>query len=543
MIDAAFGSAFWDRVAVEAEGPRLDGERLLVTPRLLTEVAREAFRSVSYYVRRSHLEKLVAVLDRRDVSENDRFVTEYLLRNAVVASRGKLPLCQDTGTAIVYGWKSESVRTGVHDHRSLDEGAAQAYCRYNLRSSHVAPLSFFSDRDTGDNTPSQIHIDAVADPADGPEYRFSFIAKGGGSANKTALFQMTPAILEATAFEQFLREKLRALGSAACPPYRLAIVVGGTSAEENLRVLKLASTELLDLAPTKADGDSSSIYRDEYWEQRTMDIARETGIGAQFGGSSFAIDARVIRLARHAASCPISIGVSCVAHRNMLARINAGGVFFETLERDPEKLLRERGGRIAALLDSKQDDTALPLDLDRPMLDLLKTLRTRKVGDRLLLSGTLIVARDAAHARWRRIIAAGDRLPAYLATHPILYAGPAATPEGAVIGSFGPTTAQRMDEYADELMSNKVALVTIAKGNRSSSWINACKKYGGFYLGTIGGAAALIAERHIVSNEVIDYPDLGMEAVRKITVSRLPAFIVTDDRGNDLYADPAGLAR
>jgi len=561
ILDRAFSAAAFESVDSGGAGPQTAGGDLLVPPEALRLLSREAFRSISFYLRRSHLALLAEELEKPDLSANDRLVVTALLRNALIAARGSLPLCQDTGTATILGWKEESVSTGADDHALLSAGVADAYGRYNLRSSQVGAATFFDEYDTGDNLPAQIHIEALADGARGPAYRFLFVAKGGGSANKTAYFSMSKALLEEAPFAAFLTEKVRALGTAACPPYRLAVVVGGTSPEENLGVLKLATTELLDGAPSGGVGDdggrSGRLWRDPYWERRLMVISRSAGLGAQFGGTELALDARVIRLPRHAGSCPVSIGVSCSAHRNALAVIDSGGIRLEAMEKDPASFLLARGGEAARVAEeftaqkagsrpsgSNKTGTAPPtLDLDQPMPELLERLSAHPVGTRLLLSGSLLVARDAAHLRWHALLGQGRPLPEYLSRYPIYYAGPADTPEGRVIGSFGPTTAQRMDGYADELMSRGASLVTLAKGNRGVVWTGACKKYGGFYLGTIGGAAALIAEENILESRIVDYKDLGMEAVRLIRVRDLIAFIVTDDKGNDLYAAIAAGAR
>jgi len=581
IIDKAFektGFRVFESALPEAHASvSVQEGRLVVPASLLQELAREAFHDASFYLRRSHLAAWAALLEDPAATENDRFVVTALIRNALVAAEGELALCQDTGTSTIVAWKSEGIWTSADDDSFLATGTAQAYKRYYLRSSQVAARSMFDEYDTGDNQPSQIHIHAVPDSDGEPSYRFLFVAKGGGSANKTSLFQMTKALLEPARFEAFLREKVAALGVAACPPYRLAVVVGGTSSEENLSVLKLATTEILDnseyfgqepgagidnASNAGSTGSGSGfgpepsaahawIHRDAFWERRLMEIASESGLGAQFGGIALAMDARVIRLARHAGSCPVSIGVSCSAHRNILAIIDRSGVRIEKLEKNPAAYLRSLGGTVARLAENHKPSTrvqrterpdladeipATHINLDLSMTGLKEALSILSPGDRVLLSGTLLVARDAAHARWHALITKGNALPGYLKEHPIYYAGPSATPEGKTIGSFGPTTAQRMDGYAEELMSRGAALVTLAKGNRASSWTEACKRYGGFYLGTIGGAAALIAEENILESEILDYADLGMEAVRRIRVRDLPAFLVTDDKGGELYS-------
>lgn len=545
IIGAAFSATRFEPLDMGDHRPRMSADRLVVEPSALRFLAREAFRSASFYLRRSHLALWAETLEDGRLSENDRIVLETLIRNAAIAAEGALPLCQDTGTAMVIGWKDESVATGARDGEALSLGIAEAYGSFNLRSSQVGALSFFDEFDTRDNLPAQIHIEASEDGTSGPSYRFLFIAKGAGSANKTSLSMLSKALLEERAFDRFLAEKIAALGTAACPPYRLAAVVGGPSPEENLSILKLATTELLDAALPYGPGEEESqarergwVRRDFYWEGRLMEHARRSGLGAQFGGTSLALDARVLRLPRHAGSCPVSVGVSCSAHRNILAVIDADGLRLEELERKPAAFLCARRGRAAELFGSTPAASvaSLPrIDLDRPMAEIRAQLGKLAVGDRMLLSGRLLVARDAAHLRWHALIREGKALPSYLHDHPIYYAGPADTPEGKVIGSFGPTTAQRMDPYGEELMSRGVSLVTLAKGNRAQSWADACAAYGGFYLGTVGGAAALLAEENILESEVLDYEELGMEAVRLIRVDRLMAFLLVNDRGEDLY--------
>jgi len=570
IIDASFHNTQFEPIPLDSPAITYKQDRLHITPEVLSKIAEEAFVRVSYYLRPSHLGLWAEHLNGNKLSANDRLVLEALLKNALIASEGKLPLCQDTGTATILGWKEESVYTGVDDEAYLSKGVLRSYTGHPLRSSQVGFRSFFDEFDTGNNLPAQVHIEALPDNPAGPEYRFLFIAKGGGSANKTALFQMTKALLEGEAFEAFLREKVAALGTAACPPYRLAVVVGGTSPEENLRVLKLATTELLDPAPYMDEAPQKAVApgqeprwlcRDRYWESILMNIARESGLGAQFGGSLLALDARVIRLPRHAGSCPVSIGVSCSAHRNMLAKINKEGLWLEKLEQHPLEFLKAKGGNAAQVAEAYlrtgairagqraerqggdsetgavvEAASARKINLDRGINEALQELRGAAAGDRLLLSGYLLVARDAAHLKWHEAIQRGEPLPEYLTRYPIYYAGPAATPEGKVIGSFGPTTAQRMDSYGDELMSRGASLITLAKGNRTKAWVRACKTYGGFYLGTIGGAAALIAEENILESDVLDFPELGMEAVRRIRVQDLLAFVIIDDQGRDLYS-------
>ncbi|MCA1950897.1 MAG: FumA C-terminus/TtdB family hydratase beta subunit [Treponema sp.] len=565
IIDAAFQNTSFEPLLPLPGTIRVSQGRLSLDPSVLTAVAQEAFFRVSYYLRPSHLKLWAEGYNAEAAGTNDRLVLEKLITNALISAEGKLPLCQDTGTATVIGWKGESIYTGTDDQESISRGVLRAYTENPLRSSQVGFLNLFDEFDTGTNLPAQIHIEAVPDKPEGAEYRFLFVAKGGGSSNKTSLFQMTKALLEPDAFEAFLREKIAALGTAACPPYRLAVVVGGTSPEENLNILKLATTEILDRAPfmdgAAQQGQQGWLFRDVLWENKLMNIARSSGLGAQFGGSLLALDARLIRLPRHAGSCPVSIGVSCSAHRNMLAKINTSGVWLEKLEQKPLDFLKNQGGAARSLAESyeqrrtrkqgigrpagstvsiKGPDHADPrvrsIDLDQGIQKTREALRGSTAGDRILLSGNLLVARDAAHLKWHEILQRGEKLPDYVTRYPIYYAGPAATPEGKVIGSFGPTTAQRMDAYADELMSRGASLITLAKGNRTKTWREACKKYGAFYLGTIGGAAALIAEENILESEIIDYPELGMEAVRRIRVRDLLAFVIIDDQGRDLYA-------
>jgi fumarate hydratase class I len=548
LITRAFEKTEFKTLDTGEEKPRLEGQGLFVPPAMLRRAAEEGFRELAFFFRESHLRLLAERLKDPELSANDRLAISLLLKNAIIAAGGELALCQDTGTAVIYGWKEEDVFTGADDREALEAGAAGAYKKNYLRASQTGALSFFDEFNTGDNLPAQVHIESV--PSAGPEaappggtYRLLFVAKGGGSSNKTSLFPMTKALLEKGAFEQFLEEKIRALGTAACPPYRLAIVVGGTSPELNLEVLKLATTEALDAAPFFTEGEDAEtargnwIRRDAWWEARAMEIGRQTGLGAQFGGSSFLLDARVLRLPRHAASCPVSIGVSCVAHRNLLAFIDHQGLHIEKLCPNPAAFLEGLGFNPDLNPDKKAQgaENACRINLDRPMEEVRRELSAFKAGDRLLLSGKLLVARDAAHLKWHGLIGEGKDLPAYLFKYPVYYAGPAATPPGRIIGSLGPTTAGRMDGYAEEFMCRGASLITVAKGNRSAFWREICRRYGGFYLGTIGGAAALLAGEHVTANELLDYPELGMEAVRLITVRDLPAFIIIDDKGGDLY--------
>jgi fumarate hydratase class I len=538
LITKAFEKTEFKTLDTGEDKPRLEGGRLFIPPAMLRRAAEEGFRELSFFFRESHLRLLAERLKDPELSANDRFAIRLLLKNAISAAGGELALCQDTGTAVIYGWKDEEVFTGASDKEALEAGAAAAYKNNYLRSSQTGAFSFFEEFNTGDNLPAQIHLEPAPSLSSGC-YRFLFIAKGGGSSNKTSLFPMTKALLEKGAFEKFLEEKIRALGTAACPPYRLAVVVGGTSPELNLEALKLATAEALDAAPFFTEGEKAEeargnwIRRDAYWEKRVMEIGRATGLGAQFGGPSLLLDARVLRLPRHAASCPVSIGVSCVAHRNLFAFIDREGLHIERLCPGPAAFLEGLGFNPDS--ETQDSEKAFRINLDRPMGEICRELSAFKAGDRLLLSGRLLVARDAAHLKWHGLIGEGKDLPSYLFKHPVYYAGPAATPPGRVIGSLGPTTAGRMDGYAEEFMSRGASLVTLAKGNRSALWRESCRKYGGFYLGTVGGAAALLAGEHVTANELIDYPELGMEAVRLITVKDLPAFIVIDDKGGELY--------
>ncbi len=514
------------------------GAPLRVTPAVLRQLAFEAFRDVNFFFRTSHLEGWAAILDDPAASDNDRYVAAALLANAAISAEGVFPSCQDTGTATIIGLKGEGVATGADDEAALVEGIRDAYARCNLRFSQVAPVSFFDDSPTGTNLPAQVDLHAAA--AGGPggrAYRLLFVAKGGGSANKTVFSQENRTLLDDEAFEAFLRRRVTSLGVAGCPPYHLAVVVGGTSAERNLEVLKLATAGALDHLDdiSSASGrdvraDPGAIFRDRAWEARLAAIARATTLGAQFGGTYLALDARVIRLPRHAASLPVSVGVSCSAHRNALARIDADGAWLEELDRDPARFLT----KAVAVLE-RATGPARHVSLAVPPHEVCAQLRGTKPGTLVLLDGPMVVARDAAHARFARGLRETGTLPDYLRDHVVYYAGPARTPAGEVIGSFGPTTAQRMDPYVRRFMERGASLVMLAKGNRSREVAAACRDHGGFSLGTIGGAAALIAREHVVRDEVIDHADLGMEAVRLIEVRGLPAFVVIDDRGASLY--------
>jgi fumarate hydratase class I len=547
LITNAFEKTGFKTLDTGEDKPRLEGTRLFIPPALLQRTAEEGFRELAFFFRENHLRLMAERLKDPELSANDRLAIRLLLKNAISAAGGELALCQDTGTAIIYGWKDEGVFTGAADREALEVGVAGAYKKNYLRSSQIGAFSFFDEFNTGDNLPAQIHIESAPSvrtrrqaSSPGGTYRFLFIAKGGGSSNKTSFFSMTKALLEKEAFEKFLEEKIEALGTAACPPYRLAIVVGGASPELNLEVLKLATAEALDAAPFFTEGETAEeargnwIRRDSYWEKRAMEIGKATGLGAQFGGPSLLLDVRVLRLPRHAASCPVSIGVSCVAHRNLLAFIDSEGLHIEKLCPNPAAFLEGLG--LNPDEETQESAKAFRINLDRPIEEVRRELSAFNAGDRLLLSGRLLVARDAAHLKWHGLIREGKNLPEYLFKHPIYYAGPAATPPGRIIGSMGPTTAARMDGYAEEFMSRSVSLITIAKGNRSAFWRENCRKYGGFYLGTIGGASALLAGEHVTASELIDYPELGMEAVRLVTVKDLPAFILIDDKGREQAA-------
>ena len=527
LLDPNFtpGAVSFRRVG-EAGGAGASG--LSIDASLLSLLAREAFHDVNFFFRSSHLAHWASILEDPGASENDKFTAAFLLKNASVSAEGILPSCQDTGTATVIALKGEGVRTGGDDEGALSDGIRSAYSAYNLRFSQVEPVSMLEDADTRTNLPAQIDIHAVpvGEPGDG-EYRFLFIAKGGGSAMKTVFIQGTPALLNKTALEKRLREKIQAIGTAACPPYYIAVVIGGTSPEQNLQVLKLATAGALDALPTAPPAP----FRDPWWEERVLSIARESGLGAQFGGSRLALDARVIRLSRHAASVHMSVGVSCSAHRNALARIGADGAWLEDFDRNPARYLPK-----ALPILGKATGAAPRIDLDRPMSAVHAELTRHPVGTLVLLSGPMVVVRDAAHARLARLLNDGNPLPDWFTGRAVFYGGPANTPPGRVIGSFGPTSAQRMDSYVPSFMAAGASRVMLAKGNRSSKVVGACRKYGGFSLGTVGGAAALIASENITEQKLVAYPELGMEAVRLIEVRDLPAFIVVDDKGDDLYA-------
>jgi fumarate hydratase class I len=506
-------------VRVERLGDR---EILVVEREGLARLAREALRDVNFLFRPGHLGKLRAILEDPEASDNDRFVAMTELRNAVVAAQGQLPSCQDTGTATVIAKKGQGVWTGFDDEAAIAEGISRAYGEENLRYSQMAPLTMFEEKNTGNNLPAQ--IDLYAEP--GEAYKFLFLAKGGGSANKSFLFQETKARLNEKALAAFINEKLFTLGTSACPPYHLAVVIGGTSAEATLKTVKLASAGYLDHLPTTGNAQGRA-FRDLEWEDRVQRMAWESRIGAQFGGKYFVHDVRVIRLPRHAASCPIGLGVSCSADRNIKAKITRDGIFLEQLEAHPDRFVPPP--------DTREMKPAVPIDLNRPMPEILAELSKHPIKTRLSLTGPLIVARDVAHARIQQMLDAGEPMPEYLKNHPVYYAGPAKTPEGMPSGSFGPTTAGRMDGYADSFMAKGGSLVMLAKGNRSAAVKNACKQYGGFYLGSVGGPAAILAKENILKVETVAFEELGMEAVRRIEVKDFPAFIVMDDKGNDFF--------
>ena len=488
-------------------------------------LAREAFADVSFYLRPSHLRRLRAELDDPGASDNDRFVLYAHLKNAVVAAQGQLPTCQDTGTAIVMGRKGQRVLTDCDDLEALSRGIWDTYQQRNLRYSQVVPLEMYREKNSGTNLPAQ--IDLLADR--GEEYRFLFMAKGGGSANKTFLFQQTPAILNETSLLRFVATHMSDFGTSACPPYHVAIAIGGTSVESNLKVVKLASAGYLDHLPQTGSAGGRA-FRDVEMEAKVLEMAQRSGIGAQFGGKHLVHDVRVIRLPRHAASCPIGMGVSCSADRNVKGKITRDGIFLEQLEHHPETYLPDREPAMSE---------PIRLDLEMGMDRLRRELSRYPIKTRVLLTGTLIVARDAAHARLQKMVEEGTPLPDYFKRYPVYYAGPAKTPPGMPSGSFGPTTAGRMDGFVDFFQSHGGSLVMIAKGNRSQAVTEACKKWGGFYLGSIGGPAAILAQENIKKVELVDFEDLGMEAIRKIEVVDFPAFLIVDDKGNDMFATHA----
>ena len=497
-------------------------EILKVNPAALTNLANQALRDISFHVRPEHNEMVAKILADKDASTNDKEVAFAMLHNAEVSAKCELPLCQDTGTAIIIGKKGQQVWTGEKDEEYLSQGVYKTYTEENLRYSQNVALDMYKEINSGTNLPAQIDIYAT----DGMEYKFLFIAKGGGSANKTFLYQETKALLNPASLFKFLVDKMKSLGTSACPPYHVAFVIGGTSAEACLKTVKLASTKYYDSLPTKGN-EQGQAFRDLALERQLFEAAQKLGIGAQFGGKYFAHDVRVIRLPRHGASCPVGMGVSCSADRNAKAKINKDGIWIEELDSNPGRLIPEA-------YRSKHDH-GVKINLNRPMKEILADLTRYPVSTSLMLTGTIIVGRDIAHARFREAIDAGKPVPEYLLKHPIYYAGPAKKPADKASGSFGPTTAGRMDSYVDLLQSRGASLIMIAKGNRSQQVTDACKKYGGFYLGSMGGPAALLAEENIKKVECMDFPELGMEAVWKIEVIDFPAFILVDDKGNDFY--------
>ncbi len=496
-------------IKVEAEG--------------LTKLANAAFRDTSFMLRTQHLKQVAAILDDKDASENDKFVGVTMLRNAEISAKGKLPFCQDTGTATIVAKKGQQIWTDGKDEEALSKGVYITYTEENLRYSQTIPLDMYKEKNSGTNLPAQIDILATG----GAEYKFLFVAKGGGSANKTSLYQETKALLTPEKLENFLIEKMKTLGTAGCPPYHIAFVIGGTSAETNLKTVKLASAKYLDNLPTQGN-EYGQAFRDLELEQKILEASYKLGIGAQFGGKHFALDLRIIRMPRHGASCPVGMGVSCSADRNIKAKINKDGIWVEKLEDNPGKFIPEKYRR-------EDEKGAVEIDLNLPMKEILAELTKHKVGTRLSLNGTIIVGRDIAHAKLKERIDSGEGLPQYVKDHPIYYAGPAKTPKGMASGSFGPTTAGRMDSYVDLFQSHGGSMVMIAKGNRNQQVTDACKKHGGFYLGSIGGPAAILAQNNITNVELLEYPELGMEAIYKIKVKDFPAFILVDDKGNDFF--------
>ncbi len=500
---------------------------LVVEPEALTVLARQATHDNAFMLRRAHNEMVAKILRDPEASKNDKFVALTMLRNAEVAAKGQLPFCQDTGTAVIIGNKGQNVYTGGGDEERISKGVYDTYTENNLRYSQNAPLTMYDEVNTGCNLPAQIDIHAV----DGDEYKFLFVAKGGGSANKTYLYQETKALLTPEKLLPFLVEKMKSLGTAACPPYHIAFVIGGTSAEMNLATVKKASTKYYDNLPTKGN-ELGHAFRDIELEKQLLKAAQEIGLGAQFGGKYLAHDIRVIRLPRHGASCPVGLGVSCSADRNVKAKINAQGLWIEKLDSNPAELIPEE-------YRNATENDAVKIDLNRPMKEILAELTKYPVATRLSLSGTIIVGRDIAHAKIKERLDRGEPMPKYLQDHPIYYAGPAKTPKGMPSGSFGPTTAGRMDPYVDQFQSEGGSMVMIAKGNRSKVVTDACHKHGGFYLGSIGGPAAILAQDSIKKVECLEYPELGMEAIWKIEVEDFPAFILVDDKGNDFFTDIA----
>jgi len=514
---------------LSSDGVRLEkimGEELVVIPReALRALSEAAFADINHLLRPAHLRQLRAILDDPEASDNDKFVAFDFLKNANIAAGGVLPMCQDTGTAIIMGKKGRLIWTDGHDEAALAEGARDAYLKKNLRYSQLAPLSMFEEKNTRSNMPAQVEIYAEGEDA----YKFLFIAKGGGSANKAFLFQATPSILTHDRMLAFLKEKVLTLGTAACPPYHLAIVIGGTSAELTMKTVKLASTKYYDNLPTQGSEDGHA-FRDLDMEHEVLTMTQSLGVGAQFGGKYFCHDVRVIRLPRHGASLPIGLGVSCSADRQALGKITREGIFLEELEHNPAQYLPDVDG-------AKLGGEVVEINLNRPMKDILATLTRYPIKTRLSLTGPMIVARDLAHAKLRERLEKGYGLPDYFKNHPVYYAGPAKTPDGYASGAFGPTTAGRMDSFVDDFQAAGGSMVSVAKGNRSREVREACKRHGGFYLASIGGAAANLAEHCIKKVEVVEYPELGMEAIWRIEVENFPAFIVIDDKGNDFFKE------
>jgi len=503
---------------------KFEGEEVVkVDPEGLAVLAKAAMHDTSFMLRTEHIKQIAAILEDPEASKNDKFVALVILRNAEISAKGILPICQDTGTATVFAKKGQKVWTGGNDYESISRGIYKTFTQEYLRYSQTVALDMYSEKNSGTNLPAQIDIYATK----GNEYEFLFVAKGGGSANKSMLFQETKALLTPEKLEAYLIDKIKNLGTAACPPYHIAFVIGGTSAEDTLKTVKLASTKYLDTLPTKGN-EHGQAFRDVELEEKILKATYNMGIGAQFGGKYMALDVRIIRLPRHGASCPVGIGVSCIADRNIRAKINRDGIWIEKLENNPGRFIPEQW--------RKPDESgAVKVDLNLPMPQILAELSKHPVGTRLSLNGTIIVGRDIAHAKLKERIDKGEGLPEYIKNHPIYYAGPAKTPAGMPSGSFGPTTAGRMDSYVDLFQSQGGSLIMIAKGNRSQAVTDACKKYGGFYLGSIGGPAAILAEENIRKVELIEYPELGMEAIYRIEVVDFPAFILVDDKGNDFY--------
>ncbi len=503
-----------------------EGTFLKVEPEAIRKLTAEAMHDIAHFLRSGHLQQLRNILDDPEASDNDRFVALDLLKNATIAAGGVLPMCQDTGTAIVKAKKGQYVFTGGGDEEAIAHGIYDTYQTSNLRYSQMAPLDMYTEKNTGTNLPAEIKVSAI----DGDAYKFLFMAKGGGSANKSYLYQETKALLNEATLLPWIFDKMQSLGTSACPPYHLAVVIGGTSAEFAVETAKLASTKYLDSIPTSGSPDGHA-FRDLELEQQVLKLSQTTGIGAQFGGKYFCHDVRIIRLPRHGASCPVGIAVSCSADRQALGKITKDGIFLEQLETDPARFLPEVG-------EEQLDDTeSVHIDLNRPMDDILAELSDYPVTTRVMLTGPMVVARDIAHAKIKERLDAGEDMPQYLKDHAVYYAGPAKTPEGYASGSFGPTTAGRMDSYVEQFQSARGSMIMLAKGNRSKQVTDSCETNGGFYLGSIGGPAARLALDNIRKVEVLEYPELGMEAVWKIEVEDFPAFIVVDDKGNDFYAD------